>query len=281
MFDFIGDVHGEEFLLLRLLNQLGYRRSHGVMTHPERQAVFVGDLIDRGPRVRETLHLVRDMVERESAIALMGNHELNALQFHARHPITGLPLRQHTERHIRQHSATLRAFNNLEHEWSDWLLWLAELPFSFNHGSVRAIHAYWDNDALTRIKSFSSPLDIFSLAQIADTHTLEHQNTRLILAGPSVTNSTSNPNNKTEKIYWWNCIFEENSHFCTTKHQYRSEAPPLFIGHYRLKLPETLEPLAANLVCLDYNAGDGGPLVGYRWNSGEPLTKDNFVIAKN
>jgi hypothetical protein len=41
-------------------------------------AVFVGDIIDRGPRIREALHIVHDMVEAGQALCIMGNHEFNA-----------------------------------------------------------------------------------------------------------------------------------------------------------------------------------------------------------
>jgi hypothetical protein len=42
-------------------------------------AVFLGDIIDRGPRIREALHIVHDMVEAGQALCIMGNHEFNAL----------------------------------------------------------------------------------------------------------------------------------------------------------------------------------------------------------
>ena len=62
-YDIIGDVHGCAHTLERLLEQMGYRRLNGVWQHPRRQALFLGDIIDRGPRIREAMHLVRDMVE--------------------------------------------------------------------------------------------------------------------------------------------------------------------------------------------------------------------------
>ena len=79
MYDLIGDIHGHAEELAALLEMLGYRKSAGVYRHPERQAIFFGDFIDRGPRIRETLEIVRTMVEHGSALAVMGNHEWNAL----------------------------------------------------------------------------------------------------------------------------------------------------------------------------------------------------------
>ena len=47
-YDIIGDVHGEGTKLVGLLTHLGYVKSNGVYRHPQRRAIFVGDLIDRG-----------------------------------------------------------------------------------------------------------------------------------------------------------------------------------------------------------------------------------------
>ena len=78
-FDVIGDVHGEFDKLVELLAHLGYSESDGVWAHPSRTAIFVGDLIDRGPKQLETVHLVRAMVESGGAQCILGNHEFNAI----------------------------------------------------------------------------------------------------------------------------------------------------------------------------------------------------------
>ena len=48
-YDIIGDIHGQADKLEALLRTLGYRDTAGAWRHPERQAIFVGDFIDRGP----------------------------------------------------------------------------------------------------------------------------------------------------------------------------------------------------------------------------------------
>lgn len=70
--------------------------------HPGRKVLFVGDYIDRGPKIWETLELVRRMVDNDSAIALMGNHEYNALCFHFK-KTGGGHLRKHLIKNIVQH----------------------------------------------------------------------------------------------------------------------------------------------------------------------------------
>jgi hypothetical protein len=61
-FDVIGDIHGEYDKLVALLVHLGYAESLGAWRHPSRSAIFVGDLIDRGPKQSATVELVRAMV---------------------------------------------------------------------------------------------------------------------------------------------------------------------------------------------------------------------------
>lgn len=71
-FDVIGDIHGCSFELESLLGKLGY--ADGV--HPEgRRAVFVGDLVDRGPDSPGVLRRVMSMVASGDALCVPGNHE--------------------------------------------------------------------------------------------------------------------------------------------------------------------------------------------------------------
>ncbi|MEV8506864.1 polynucleotide kinase-phosphatase [Actinoplanes sp. NPDC051475] len=75
-FDIIGDVHGCRAELDALLTTLGYAVTRDNAVHPEgRTAVFVGDLVDRGPDSPGVLRLVMDMVKNGTAICVPGNHE--------------------------------------------------------------------------------------------------------------------------------------------------------------------------------------------------------------
>lgn len=85
-YDIIGDIHGHADALCALLAKLGYQKRAGEFRHPERQAIFVGDFIDRGPQQLETVQLVRRMVDAGNALAIMGNHELNAIAWYLPDP---------------------------------------------------------------------------------------------------------------------------------------------------------------------------------------------------
>ncbi len=76
-FDVIGDVHGCASELLSLLRRLGYRRRRGRWGHPAgRRALFLGDLVDRGPRVIEAAMIAIDMTSDGAALAVPGNHDV-------------------------------------------------------------------------------------------------------------------------------------------------------------------------------------------------------------
>jgi len=81
-FDIIGDVHGCCDELEELLAKLGYEKQEDAYRHPAgRKAVFVGDLVDRGPRSLDTVRLVKDMVEAGSGYCVPGNHDVKFLRW--------------------------------------------------------------------------------------------------------------------------------------------------------------------------------------------------------
>jgi protein phosphatase len=82
-FDIIGDVHGCADELEALLRTLGYgvtwpaeKAALPTVTTPAgRRAVFVGDLVDRGPRTPDVLRIAKAMVDAGTAFAVNGNHD--------------------------------------------------------------------------------------------------------------------------------------------------------------------------------------------------------------
>ncbi|NUU24084.1 MAG: polynucleotide kinase-phosphatase, partial [Streptomycetaceae bacterium] len=86
-FDIIGDIHGCRAELEALLGTLGYavaRDTHGravdAVHHEGRTALFVGDLVDRGPDTPGVLRLVMGMVAAGHALCVPGNHENKLLR---------------------------------------------------------------------------------------------------------------------------------------------------------------------------------------------------------
>ncbi|HWR16452.1 MAG TPA: polynucleotide kinase-phosphatase [Terriglobales bacterium] len=84
-FDIIGDVHGCFDELTMLLKQLGYSieqnaSSYRVIPPDGRKAIFVGDLVDRGPKIPDVLRLAMSMVGSGAALCVPGNHETKLLK---------------------------------------------------------------------------------------------------------------------------------------------------------------------------------------------------------
>ena len=84
-FDIIGDVHGCYDELSALLAQIGYKIESGpdgpkVAPPDGRKAVFVGDLVDRGPRIPDVLRLVMRMVAEGTALCVPGNHDMKLMK---------------------------------------------------------------------------------------------------------------------------------------------------------------------------------------------------------
>ncbi|MEM9556948.1 MAG: polynucleotide kinase-phosphatase [Acidobacteriota bacterium] len=82
-FDIIGDIHGCADELESLLKQLGYESDSdgGPPRHPEgRRVVFLGDVVDRGPRILDSYRIVRAMVENSGALCVPGNHDIKLVR---------------------------------------------------------------------------------------------------------------------------------------------------------------------------------------------------------
>ena len=81
-FDLIGDIHGCYDELKNLLEILGYVfHSEFKISHPDgRKVIFLGDLVDRGPKTPEVLKLVMNTVEAQAGFCVPGNHDLKLMR---------------------------------------------------------------------------------------------------------------------------------------------------------------------------------------------------------
>jgi protein phosphatase len=84
-FDIIGDIHGCADELEMLLRDLGYEierqeDAYQVIPPDGRKVIFLGDLVDRGPRIPDVLKLVMSMVTAGNALCVPGNHDVKMLR---------------------------------------------------------------------------------------------------------------------------------------------------------------------------------------------------------
>ncbi len=163
--DFIGDIHGHYDELVVLLKKLGYQEQGGAYRFPgnARTVVFLGDYIDRGNQVCETVNLVRAMRDAGSAVALMGNHEFNALSFwhenglggHHIDAIHGGFLREHTFNKVAIHVKTVESYRGRKTEFAEMLDFLKTLPFYLETETFRAQHACFDLHGVQILKDLN------------------------------------------------------------------------------------------------------------------------------
>ncbi len=305
-FDIIGDIHGCASTLSRLLDQMGYRKVNGIYQHSRRQAVFIGDIIDRGPRIREALHMVRDMVDHGSAQIVMGNHEYNALGYCTRaRPGSGRKwLRDHNARHDRLIKETLDQFEHYSHEWNEFLEWFYTIPLFLEEDNFRAVHACWDRNLIEKFKQIqggncidedflhaSSAIESFA-GQVMD-NLLRGTDLRLP-EGLSISGSdgytrhffrtrfwAENPQTYADVVFQPDPLPAEIAQrplSAAEKKQllsYPESEPPVFVGHYWMEGEPS--PLKSNVACIDFSAVKYGKLVAYRMDGEKVLSKDKFV----
>lgn len=304
-YDIIGDIHGQFNKLCDLLRQMGYSEADGVFSHPTRKAIFVGDFIDRGPQQKAVLDLVMDMVRHGKALAVMGNHEFNALAFHTEHPSRpGAWLRPRSDKNILQHIAFLQEYLDKDspNELVQVLDFFRSLPLWLELPGVRVIHACWDPTHMAAIRPSldkQNRLTKEALVKSSQRGTAEYDAIETLLKGPEVALPEGvvfvdkyGTRRKKMRLRWWRDAADHLAEQVVdrgnaVKHLqvvdpvevngYPDDAPPLFFGHYWFKGEPSL--VRKNLACLDYSAASVGPLVAYRWQGEQTLNEKNFCSS--
>ncbi len=297
--DFIGDIHGHFNALELLLKKMGYEKKNGVYNHPDRFPVFLGDYIDRGPNIKEVLHLVRSMQENGSAIALMGNHEFNYLCYHIRDE-NDQPFRQNSSKNEKQIRETNEVLKDIS-ERESYLDWMASLPIILETNNYRAVHAQWKNSSVEQIKN--SGIQKFNrdgLLKLYSNNNLK-ENLNILLKGLEIKlpeklqyKDNEGHERKESRLKWWNSssgkkfgdvfaslpeeIMEKDIsefHFDFSDF-YNSSDKPVFFGHYWLK-PREFGLTSSNTCCLDFSIVKGGFLASYRFSGESQLNHNNLV----
>lgn len=323
IYDIIGDIHGQADKLKGLLKQLGYvhnaqENGKGYFVPPENhQAVFIGDLIDRGKQELETLEIVFAMLDNGVARAVMGNHEYNALAFAtADENNTSQYLRSHNDVHIAQHQAFLDevGFDSELHHY--WLSRFYQLPLWLELPEVCFVHACWDSKAMAVLQPLLTPNNCLTYPALQATgqkDSVEYNALERVLKGVE----TRLPNDlfmldkegtkrRNVRVKWWlahsekplsNKLSGQRIHdiaratakdLANIPHDTFADeidfafdnVKPVFIGHYWLT--GTPAMLSDKVVCVDYSAAvDSGFLTAYQFDTENPSLSDkNFVQFK-
>ncbi len=304
-YDIIGDIHGRAEKLTNLLTKLGYQRKAGIYQKPDHQAVFVGDFIDRGSQEQQVLDIVRGMVDKGHALAVMGNHEFNAICYHTPASNGGY-LRTHNHSHTQQHQAFLDEYPFASSQANDAIAWFKTLPIFLELAEFRVIHACWDVNMLAQLKPHLDSNNCLKpeyYQQASQMGSFFYQAIETLLKGPELTlpnaslftDKDGTPRHKV-RIKWWQkglhtyrqaAVVSEQSREklpniaiagTDTLTCYPEQAPPVFFGHYWFT--GTPQIISANTACLDYSAARAGVLVAYRFACGQrQLSNDNFFTS--
>ena len=307
-YDVVGDIHGCAATLERLLELLGYRKVKGVWQHPYRQMLFLGDIIDRGPQIREALHLVYEMVDRGHAHCIMGNHEFYALAWNTPAPAgSGKQfVREHSKRHARLQAETHAQFAAYPYDWQEFVEWFQELPLFIDAGRFRLVHALWDQPLIDSLRASypSGIIDRNFLQQAAHEGSFADKVFNRLLRGinlrlPQGASQISSDGytrsffrskfweEEQEPATYGDLVFQPDAlpediasqplpmNYRETLMRYDSQQPILFVGHYwRKGRPSLIRP---NVACLDYSAVNGGKLAAYRLDDEQQLQPHKFV----
>ncbi|EGF33627.1 putative phosphatase [Oxalobacteraceae bacterium IMCC9480] len=302
-YDIIGDIHGDARKLVALLAKMGYRDTSGAWRHPERQAIFVGDFIDRGPDNVAACQIVRRMTDAGTALAVMGNHEFNAIAWFTEDvSAAGQHLRRHTDQNRAQHKDFLAEVEHtpLHRELIDWFL---TLPLWLDLAQIRIIHACWHPGYIDEIRSHLQPdcrLDLNLMAAASDPDAMAFRTVEGLLKGletplpngATFHDKSGHARNKV-RLRWWDQNADTfptaallDAPTCATlpaldiPAKFRigyTDDKPVFFGHYSMSgSPRVLAP---HVACVDYFDKLDNPLVAYQWDGEPELDDGKFVLV--
>ena len=304
-YDILGDIHGCYDTLVSLLDTLDYQLIDGCYQHASRKLIFVGDFIDRGPKQLEVIDCAKAMVEGGHALAVMGNHEFNAIAYATHDPKDGGFLRRHSERNQRNHQDFLDAVEGNPKKYTEIIDWFCTLPMWLELDDLRIIHACWDQGAINKIQANYADSPYLSkelLIAAADPARWEYEDLETLLKGKEIRlgdgHSFIDPGGIRRynmRVRWWDetattyraaFMGPEAAlpHLSTDTIQedhlvdYANTEKPLFVGHYWMAGEPA--PLMPNIACVDYSIARGdGKLCAYRWDGESVLSTDKFVTV--
>ena len=306
-YDVIGDVHGCATKLRVLLEQMGYRERHGVYEHPERTAVFVGDLIDRGPEHLEVLSLVKAMADAGAARVAMGNHEFNAICYATPDPAKpGEFLREHTDDNTRNHKDFLELDDADRRYYLDWF---ATLPLWLDLDGLRVVHACWHEPSIRTVHEACGSDRLETVEHFAEASrkgSALYEAVEILLKGPEIPvpqqyeDHGGTPRDKA-RLRWWDSDARTLKDLADVRGMKAvgggdypplppaevdpehlsfvyADSVPVIYGHYWFEWEHNRDDWTERTACVDFSAiRDDGRLVAYRWN-GEPTIRwENYL----
>jgi hypothetical protein len=287
----------------------------GTWQHPERKVIFVGDLIDRGPRQVDSVMIAKRMVEGGHAYIVMGNHEFNAIAYATPNPNKpGDFLRTHRRKvgrnNRKQHKKFLKAVGKNSVQRKEFITWFKTIPLWLKVDGIRVIHACWDPEAVDRLQRKLGPNNTVTDELMVTMSTKGHQDyhdLEILIKGPEIKMPDGFKYKDKDEIVrssaryaWWdpqastfdvaaripdNCKAVDGTPFPqlpavpipSGNPEPYGDTIPLFFGHYWCTDED--EIISDHAMCVDYSAGKGGPLKAYRWNGESKLDPSVNLVS--
>jgi hypothetical protein len=294
---------------------MDYELIDGTWQHPERKAIFVGDLIDRGPRQIDSVMIAKRMVEGGHAHIVMGNHEFNAIAYATPNPNKpGDFLRTHWgklgRKNRKQHKVFLSGVGKNSTRHKECVDWFKTIPLWLEIGGIRVIHAYWNLLAMENLRGKLGPNNTVTDELMVTMSTKGHDDyhdLEILIKGPEIEmpeglsyKDKDGIARRSARFAWWdpkastfdvaaripdNCTAIDGTPFPelpAVPIPSGNPAPygdtiPLFFGHYWCTDGD--EIISDHAMCVDYSAGKGGPLKAYRWNGESKLDPSLNLIS--
>lgn len=319
MLDVIGDIHGCYEELHSLFEKLGwvYDDDNHFFYHPtRRKAVFIGDIIDGGPDNIKSIRLVQNMVDRDYAHILNGNHEFNAVMWDTPDPQNPDEFcRPHRDNNYKQHASYLFEVSKNRDLHNEMTAWFKTLPLYLEIGNAKFAHACWSQNAIDFLNDHAFLTDKGALndkgwAAAMDESSKAYKMIELLLKGPeeNLPDGQSYPDvlgmkRIRARVSWWNenpitngdayssipeCHFLKQSFNGAGRESLRGgitqelknmrKGEVIFFGH--ISRMDDPAPLSDKIICVDYGIKKGKQIVAWRMHDVMEPARGHFVSVE-
>ncbi len=304
MYDIIGDIHGYYDLLVAMLKELGYSKNGKSYRNENRKIIFTGDYINRGPEILRTVRLIREMVDNGDALAILGNHEFNAILYSTLDQ-SGKYFRKHLARYKLPLMKTLDEYSSIPDEYKDTIKWFRKLPLYIDLGDIRIVHGSWNQDNINIFEEYKAGehklkrsllKEYFVNPQLNKAINELVKGVEFQLPKDIIIKDSKGISRRNFRVKWWDTAegktFKDISfsdrfslpNYTIPKEilpdikEYPDNLPPVFFGHFCLEKEHLI--IKNNLCCVDRCVVRSQTLTSYRWSGEKILTPDNLVYIQ-
>ena len=301
-----GDIHGHYDTLLQLLDKLDLDPNN---LPDQVELVFLGDLIDRGPKSFQVVELVKSLCEQGKARCILANHEFNFVNFNTETvPKSGIYRRPRKDKNLTEIAETWASYRiNGKHQTEQreaHIAWFKTLPVAIELDGLNVVHACWHAPSLALLEKRG---DGYYLSDenwekawiegdpIFDAVENICKGVERYLDGQEFRDGNGVPR-KNARVRWWDPEPKSWDDYIVVPNHVRENiqlngkppsncefavTTPTLFGHYWREGEPTIEtPLAS---CIDYSVASdkGGYLCAYKFCEGDTeLHQDQLFYVK-